>query len=274
MSLESARKTYRLKHIIVFLCLLIGCLGLIVAATSFLAPSSFWHDIAMALISSLTVASILGLIYEYFLREDIMKMNDASSEKVIEKISVEYISQKLGLSGIFQNANTYEYSDFLLGAKCITVLMNDGRTWVSNHESDIEDRLNMSGFKTRFLLINPESPFLPALALKIGTTEMALAQKIRETTDTLISHCGDNADLEIYYHNFPTSFCLYMCGEYARLVTYPMARKADKVPLFEFRKADEGGYYQSIERDVEALVNASEQHYPALPLLKSIPSQI
>uniref|UniRef100_UPI003BAB0DE2 hypothetical protein n=1 Tax=Stappia sp. TaxID=1870903 RepID=UPI003BAB0DE2 len=269
MSLEIARKTYRLKYVIVFLFLTIVCLALIVSIALFLPANSFGRDVAMAMVSSVTVASILGLVYEYFLREDIMKMNDASSDRVIEKICVENFSREIGLSGVFANANAFNYSNFLLHSKSITIVMNDGRTWVSNHESDIEDRLKRKGFKTRFVLINPDSPFLESLALKIGTTKKALAEKIRETTETLLSHCEEGSDLTIYYHKFPTTFSLYMCDERARLVTYPMARKADKVPLVVFKKGNEEAYYHSIERDVAALIKASEQVYPELPLLKS-----
>ena len=267
MSLEAVRKTYRLKYIIVFLSLVVICLALIVLVAILLPANSFGRDVAMTIVSSIMVASILASIYEYFLREDIMKMNDASSDRVIEKISVENFSRDIGLSGVYSNANSYDYSDFITNSPSITIVLNDGRTWVSNHESDIEDRLKNIGLKTRVVLINPDSPFLESLALKIGTNKPSLSEKIKETTKTLISHCEDGTELMIYYHDFPTSFSLFMCEESARVVTYPIARKADKVPLVVFKKGDAGTYFYSIERDIETLIKSSKLIFPHAPLL-------
>lgn len=268
MNLDAARKTYRMKYLVILLIFCVICLFGLILIELLIPPSSLFRGGFTALVSSLTVASILGIVYEYFLREDIMKMNDASSDRVIEKLRVSNFSQDIGLSGVFPNANSYDYSDFLLSSREATIVMNDGRTWVSNHEADIEDRLSSKELITNFILINPTSPFLDSLAIKIGTSRKALSEKIIETTKTLKSHHNKNFNnLKIFYHNNPTTFSLFFCEEKARIVTYPIARKSDKVPLFVFKNGDEDFYYHSINRDIKTLLQSSSQVYPELPLL-------
>jgi len=247
------KKIYR--HKVALLCLFIGCIALI---ATFISSDMESIKIFVTLIGpTIVVACILGILYEYFLRSEIIAMNDMSAEKVIEKFDISKNCELMGLTGLGYDASEEDFDDLLFNQKNVTIILNDGRTWISHRSVKIKKRINNKRQKTTFILIDPESDFLHSLAIKLGVTNEILKAKILETHKMLREMSGKNKNLEVYGHSLPTSQSIFMCEDYAYSAPYPMATKMDHIPIYKYSKFGNEPVYEGISNDIMELQKLS-----------------
>lgn len=251
------KKIYRLKNIVLALTFLVVGIGITFFAT-LLENSNLWFSNAdswlLSIGQAILIGGMLNLAYEVYLREDIIYMNDLSSDRVINVIKIDKNISHLGLVNVFPDSRRINFSKFLLNSKEITLLLNDGRTWFSNHEADLEKRIKNPELTTNVILVHPESEFVPVLADKVDTSSDRLKDKIEESVEMLKRLITSDSRLKIYGHLAPTTGSIFISEEYAYLCPYPMARKADAIPTYLYKISNEDCYYNTLKRDTDEIL--------------------
>jgi hypothetical protein len=188
----------RQKHIIVFLGLTVAALGVLLWITLGEGPSGFREvsqSFAKAIFSTIAAGGLLGIVYESYLRKDIIRMNDQSSDRVID--SVGEATDRIGLSNSLRNlelgdvapdANGFDFEQILTKSTNLIITLNDGRTWISQRITAIEQRLKDPKKTTVVILVSPDSSFVESLTTKVKTTSEKFREKIGETIQDLTDH--------------------------------------------------------------------------------------
>lgn len=264
--------TYNLKTLIV------GAIGIIVGLACILVAEGIEradHPLLLGLLEatavSLLTGSFLGLGYEFLLRRELMKRFEVAVSSlnaetnrirvdVDQRLRLSRTIDSLGLAELCPRENHYDYTDMFANSKVLYFAFNDGRTWFSNHEHDLNLRAEKSGCETHVVLVSPESPFIEALGAKVGQSPDELRKKIAETVRMISRLPWGNHKARVYGHSMPTSYSLVMNEEQAVFIPYPMARKADKVPCFIFSALAADGFYASLRRDLEELIKHPGTH--------------
>jgi hypothetical protein len=270
------QRSLNLRTLLVGAVGVIGGLALIILAEhSSRAVHPLLRGFLEATAISLLTGSLLGLGYEFLLRKELMRHFDESVtalkdqvEKIREDVDQRMHLSKnidvLGMIEICPRENHYDYSDFFIDSKKLFFVFNDGRTWFSNHEHDLNARAELPGKETHIILINPKSTFVDALSSKVSQTPDELRKKIDETTRMVSRLRWRSHKVQVYGHSVPTSYSLVMSETKAVFIPYQMARKSDKLPCFIFSAATADGFYASLWRDVQAILDHSgtERLYP------------
>ena len=237
-------------------------------------------DLLSSLSHTLLVAGLLSVIYEFFLRQEILQMVKKRVDELQASISAEmksieatireenqfiqkYINlsesiKTLGLSLVAPSSSKFDYSELFNGDSPLYIVMNDGRTWASFHSASLAKRFKDSRKKTVFIVIHQESPFLAVLCQKVKSTREGLQAKINETIQNLKGYGADVDCLEVYGHQLPTTYSLVLNKNLAVLTPYPMAEKAEDIPAYVYRNTGPDAYYASIWKDVEALLKSTD----------------
>ena len=274
---DQPEQTLRLRVYIIASLSVAGALALLVWALT-LPTDSFWRGMLSNVGQTILVGGVLSLAYEYFLRDDMLKMQSESEGRIVEKY--ESISEKfdlaegaytLGLRRIHQKERLVDYGPILVGAKSIVLMFNDGRTWFSTHQADLAERLAKPNLETVVLLVHPNSKFLDALADKVSVSREQLVSKIEESIRMLKAMVKNGHKLEIYGHFMPASYSLCLSEDRAIFVPYPISRKEDRIPAFEFAADGDGSYYFMLKRDVDTtLAECSAELFPTRASSKPI----
>src|SRR5215203_2332305 len=191
------RDTIRLKTVILALVLFsLGIGALYYSETSdhekHPIRRAFWREFATVAI----VAGTLHVAFEFMQRREFLHSIDevqrsviasiqAMRGEVLSKLTITQQVYDLGLVEVRADANSHDFADLLRTARNLVIVLNDGRTWVSNNAARLRDRFEDSRLETSFFFVHPQSLILPVLARKDGTTEAALSAKIQETVSML-----------------------------------------------------------------------------------------
>jgi len=274
---------YRYKSIISFSILAIS--GLVLTVIADRLNAGWGKDALSSLADTLLVVGLLSVIYEFFLRQEILGMVRARVDRLELSITTEmkgiekaireensfiqsYINlsesiKTLGLSLVAPSSSKFDYSELFNGQSTLYIVMNDGRTWASFHSASLARRFKDPSKKTVFIVIHKESPFLHVLSEKVKSTREGLQLKIAETIQNLANYAGTNVScLEVYGHHLPTTYSLVLNDDVAVLTPYPMAEKAEDIPAYVYRNTGPDAYFASIKRDVSALLSGTKKMFP------------
>lgn len=241
---------------------------LVIVAVESLALSSTWSNVLKSIGTTLLIGGWLGLGYEFLLRKELLDEIDLAidSSNHSNKLSIEKIERRLNLSksieelGLLElgiRESHFDYSQMIVESEELNFVFNDGRTWFSNHESDLHKRSEKRSAKTHIILIHPESLFLDALSVKVDMKPDEIRAKTQETVRMLSRMPWSDGDLRVYGHPLPTAFSLVMNEHQAVFIPYQMSRKAEKIPCFVFQSSCPDGFYHAIKRDVREIASSS-----------------
>lgn len=295
---NDSRRSYRLLNVVVALSLVLLGAGLLIVTLTFdesiseLGKQLLEHAAGIVL-----VGGALGIVFEFFLRKEIFEIfndsvvrltNDQKSfEAIIDtkidliksdldvyardvsnKLSLSQGSARIGLVNVHHQESNFDYSDMITNSTELTFVFNDGRTWFSQHEADIAERLADSSKKTIVILNSKSSNFLQSLGERVEQTPESLKSKIDESISKLLKLRRGGHDLRIFEHPLPTSYSLVMSEHSAILIPYLIAGKSDKIPCFFFAKGTRDGFYEALRKDVAALMyERGSQLHPQQPPL-------
>lgn len=269
------RVRWKLTSRIVFAGFII--LGLVLLLASQLLASNKPNNFVSLVLNQLATALLVGGlwtgVYETFLRDDFIRINDENTGKLLSaaetilesgrqntqtllnKISVSEQEELLGLVEANSASNKYDYTDLITNSKALVLLLNDGRTWVSNHADQLRRRFADPEKTTKIFLLHPLSPMIPTHARKVGTTTQSLQLKIAETIEMLGTLRTANTSLEVYGHYLYNPYSLFIGDHYAVLTTYFASKGRRTVPMFRFEDQDgqPDCYYKQLKEDVEVL---------------------
>jgi hypothetical protein len=296
---RSKRTVFRLKYFLTFAVLtIVGLLILIISllvAAKYQFLSLFLNQVSTALL----VSALLSGIYELSLRLEFLRLNDEntkefkdiskkkydklieetstlrdelkvlkqefekvskrSTEQLLEKLDLKKQIGDIGLEEVSLNANSYDYSSLILHSRDLVVVLNDGRTWVSERSDLFQQRFKDSEKTTTFFLTHPNSTLLPILAQREATSEDSIKKKISDTLSRLNLDKCDDTNLKVYGHYFYNPFSLFLGDDVAIITPYFYSRVKRALPVFKFRDNNEAHcYYQLVKLDIESLILDAE----------------
>ena len=251
---------YRWKNITIALGISALGLGGIAVAPE-LSSETLKHLIS-TVGESLLVGGLLAFAFEFALRRDILRMIFEMKEDIDANKRWGEVSKSLGLASILKS--DHEIADELIRDSInLALVMNDGRTWLSTHENEVEQRLSKSDRETTVYLVHPQSPHLISLSRKVDATEQELRHKIGETIKLLRRHQKNGHRLRVYGHFLPASYSLIHTESFSCQTPYPIGRKVEQVPVFVFANIGEGAaVYSSIAKDIETIHTHALELFP------------
>ncbi len=236
-------KIIRLKFVILGLILII--MG---GALLWFSTTTRWgvsaREIASELASVLLISGIWTIMQEYFVKSDFeQQRND-----LINRVELLYQStlhiQNIGLIEVLSDSRQRNKAKLIETAKHFTLIANDGRFIIDSHILSFQRRFSRMETTTRFIIVHPESNYIPLLAHKTGATTKELKAKIIETCKLIAGEYNklpenSRGDLRIYGHYVPGMFTAYLTEETFLFIPYMFSNRKTHVPLFEFQPKTE-----------------------------------
>lgn len=247
------------RHIIIALvCAIIGILCMI-------PKSSLLNNIG----SVLLVSGIYTIIDNMILKKSLIEL-------VIQKVSLDKDIDDTGLIKIDSVLTNINYRDeFENATSNIDIIHNYARTWTTNNFDFIRNTVLNNNCQLRVVLLNPTSPFIPALEKHYGYSEGHLIDLINEVTRKWASlyhdveekrssctkrksstyknkKCGS---IELYYFNGQPTNSLYRIDD-KMIVVNAMNSKEKSVylPYTIFQNNGEKGLYHTYLKEIETII--------------------
>ena len=113
----------------------------------------------------------LGVIEKTLLLRDHFK-------QIRELFMVHESVTRLGLAEVVPDANHYSYSSIIRNSKDLSIVLNDGRSWLSARVFDFQHRFNQMGFQTELFVPDPGGEFVEYLQRKPPILRMSSAARL------------------------------------------------------------------------------------------------
>jgi hypothetical protein len=182
-----------------------------------------------------TVASLIdegGKRLSDELKTRIIGKIEDSTNLLKDRLNLVEQIDNLGLVKIYEDANRIEINEIILEAKQLIILLNDGRTWISNNEPRMAQRFSDPNKETTFYLLHPESEAIKVIARKEDTTVEEVKAKINQTISILRRIRSANTKLKVYGHFLSNPYSLYMTEKCAVHVPF-MSSTKEILPAFK-----------------------------------------
>lgn len=217
----------RNKYIIWTFFIIVGLVLLIVVGK---VTSQFWQDVVRGVAGALFISGTFSVLHSVIERKE----EEAYFTKMF---AISTAVKDSGLLEIMTDSKDFSFKPVLQDTIHFTAIMNDGRTWILQHYPDLQIRINTKGTTTDFYLVDPDGPFIPALARKTDYKEDDLRKKIQESIDNikkLYEESGKSSSLTIsYLKNYPTQ-SLYFADDKVIVSPYQIACGRNKVPAYVY----------------------------------------
>ena len=243
-------------------------IGIILIAVTFLISSTVNVAVALATLgSSLLVLGAFGLIYAGSPVQPTAEKGIGDS--LTSNSSVTQFSQ-LGLAAAYEDASHFDYSQALCDSHQLTIVLNDGRTWLSVHRDRLRKRLQDPTRETTIYLIDPRSEMVCILARKGSIEPDVLRSRIYESIELLKELVSDKSQLEVLGHSLFNPYSLVLTEHCALIVPYFVSRGGRTVPLYVYEDTGGDCYYRELAKDTLGLRMDSKsllltrQHFPVL----------
>ena len=224
--------------------------------------------------SVLLVSGIYTIIDNMYLKKSLLEL-------VIQKVSLDKEIDDTGLIKIDSVLTDIGYRElFEKAASNIDIIHNYARTWTTNNFDFIRNTVMNKECRLRVVLLNPESPFVPALEKHYGYAEGHLAELINEVTEKWKSLycdveekrkvCSEKksstyknkhyGSVELYYFNGQPTNSLYRIDN--RIVVVNAKNSKEKsvfLPYTIFLNNGEKGLYHVYLKEIETIIKEAEK---------------
>lgn len=258
-------KYYKSKHIIVVLFLIILSF-FIFAINEWI--NSLYHGSLINIIysilnniaSAILISGILGVIDAYFLQCSLIEL-------ILEKVKLKTQIDSTGLEEILPGIKDIDYNFYINGAKkYIDIVHIYGRTWTNNYSDEIKDKLLKSKCRIRVILVNPESPFVPALENHFEYKKGELVKYINDVSGIWeninkkkIKTKKKQGTIELYYHSGQPTNSMYRIDNRIIVVqTKSTKEKTTRLPSMIFKQINsQDCLYNVYLKEINQLVKES-----------------
>lgn len=260
-------KYYKSKHIIVVLGLIL--LSLVIFAINEWINAScdgsvvnIIYSILNNIASAILISGILGVIDAYFLKSSLIDL-------ILEKVKVKEQINSTGLEEVLPGIRNIDYSSYIKKAKKnIDIVHIYGRTWTNNYGDEIKEKLLKSNCTIRIVLMNPESPFVPALEKHFDYKQDELVKYIKDVSkvwrdmNKKVSKGKKRkkqGTIELYYHSGQPTNAMYRIDNRIVVVqTKSTKEKTTRLPSMIFRNLYNGEcLYKTYLNEINELVRES-----------------
>jgi hypothetical protein len=255
---------FSLTHIVVALiCAIIGILCM-----------WFGNSLVRNIGSVLLVSGIYTIIDNMYLKKSLIDL-------VIQKVSLDKEIDDTGLIKIDSTLTNIGYKEQFENAKSnIDIVHNYARTWTTNNFDFIRQTVMNTECRLRVVLLNPESPFVPALEKHYGYSEGHLVELINESSEKWKSLYNDVEEkrnkcskknfskyknmkcgtVELYYFNGQPTNSIYRIDDKIIVVNCKSSKeKSIFLPYTIFQNNGEKGLYNMYLKEVETIIKEAKK---------------
>ena len=259
---------FSLKHIVVALiCAIVGILCM-------WCGNSLINNVG----SVLLVSGIYTIIDNMYLKKSLIEL---VIQLVIQKVSLDKEIDDTGLIKIDSILTNIDYKEQFENAKTnIDIVHNYARTWTTNNFDFIKQTVLNNECQLRVVLLNPESPFVPALEKHYNYSEGHLVELINEVSDKWRSLCyeveakrrecskrGSSSyknkkcgTVELYYFNGQPTNSLYRIDNKMIVVSCKNSKeKSVFLPYSIYQNNGEKGLYKVYLEEIETIIKEAEK---------------
>lgn len=264
-------KYYKSKHIIVILILII--ISIVIFILSDVINSTwhnYWINIVVSLLnniaSAILISGVLGIIDAYCLKSTLIDL-------ILEKVKIKEQLNSTGLEEVLPGIKSISYNVYIKKAtKHIDIVHIYGRTWTNTYSDEIKDKLLKSNCKIRIILVNPESPFIPALEKHFDYKPNELIENIKYVTKiwTEIYNKKINQSnrkksqgtIELYYHSGQPTNSMYRVDDRIIVVqTKSTKEKTTRLPSMIFKNTNKDDcLYNTYLKEINQLIKESVKY--------------
>jgi hypothetical protein len=258
---ELKKENFKDKNIIAVL--LLALTGAALLYLSEFIPTGAWKNIIGQISLAILISGILGIINEYMLKDSLVEL-------ILEKVKIKENVDKTGLEEIVPDITEINYKYYFKKArKNIDIVHIYGRTWTNNNIDEITERVMNSNCHVRVVLVDPESPFTPALEehfqyengqLKTLIADVSKVWKEKhakkERSKTRKSNQGS---IKLYYHKGQPVNSMYRIDDRVIVVqTNTTQEKTTRMPAIIFKDTNKSNCFFNIyKKEIEQLIEES-----------------
>jgi hypothetical protein len=126
---------YRWKHIVIMLSICVA--GFITLVIELQISTETSRHILTTVAKSLLVGGLLGFLFEFALRRDILRMIFSIRDSIDVNKNWGDAASQIGLDAIYKSDRELDLESLIRNAVSLVIIMNDGRTWLYSHETHI-----------------------------------------------------------------------------------------------------------------------------------------
>ena len=224
--------------------------------------------------SVLLVSGIYTIIDNMYLKKTLIEL-------VIQKVSLDKEIDDTGLIKIDSTLTDINYKEQFENAKTnIDIVHNYARTWTTNNFDFIKQTVLNTECHLRVVLLNPKSPFVPALEKHYNYSEGHLVELINEVSDKWKSlydeveekrqKCSKRSNssyknkkcgtVELYYFNGQPTNSLYRIDNKMIVVSCKSSKeKSVFLPYSIYQNNGEKGLYKVYLEEIETIIKEAEK---------------
>lgn len=243
------------SYIRLFVILLVSIMSIsLYAFISSLSINDFIKNISLAVFSTGVVLFFYELIY--------INRGEKYFEEIINKTIPVY--SKMKSNGLEDISNTFEldkYKEEVIHSKKMTIVMNDGKSFIGRNSDFFKQRFGFKGKETNFVLLNPKSEFIEILNKKNGKDSGYYQIKILDVIKEILHHphIVKGHTVNIYVHDMYNTMSVIQLDNIAMISLYRLSGGKDTVPHLVFRNTGTISEFNRIADDTERLIVASKK---------------
>jgi hypothetical protein len=209
--------------------------------------------------TTIMVATTVGLMFEVMTRVEIMNLINETKTTIAKQIGTLRSLEEIGLTYVHPDTYTYPWKDIILASRDLTIVLNDGKSWLSRHSEFIKTRMQIPGFKTTFIFQHPDSKMIEVLSGKMGQSPEFLIEKVKDTVKELLSYSRiENHQLLILGHHYFNPYSLFITEDCAVMCPYYISPNLSIVPSFYFERRGQTSQYNRYNEDIQHLIRDSQ----------------
>lgn len=257
---DGIRISHALKHAITSLALLLVSLVMMLTIEIFkhqMEVDNVFTKVTEHVATALFIAGVWHCLHEFFVKREFIKIHDRGIERVLDAVATARQDAAIGLISTCNDVKEFSYLPFIDHPAPLTVVLNDGGHWVSDHIDALRKRLSDPLRRTKFLLIHPESSFIEPLCSKIGWEPDEYRNKILKTVRELRSLGRTHGNIEILGHRTIVYQSLFFSHSDIVMTPYFLSSEKQTPPVLVFRDDGQDSFGAKLKRDIAALEKQS-----------------
>ncbi len=250
-SVSKIRHSYR-TLIVACVFALIGLALLIVAV---LQPEGVLKSFCEHAATVILVGATTTIATEFLLRRDFVRMIEENTESILSRIKLAGQEDALGLREVQRESGSIDaLNHMVLESLSLIIIINDGRTWVSNNSTRLEARLRDPKKKTTVVLLHPDTKVVELQAIKESVDPDSIRGKIRQTVAILKELGRSGGELTVLGHDLYNPQSVYIGDDQAVVTPYFTAPGRKPIPAFIFRNTGDGSHFAYLREDARQVV--------------------
>ncbi|WP_165175275.1 hypothetical protein [Desulfovibrio sp. ZJ369] len=205
--------------------------------------------------SVVMISGIWTILYDIFLKKDFLYIVKNNMCLINNRINAFENIERTGLCHIESDANSFKFESFIQSNRKITILLNDGRTWISHNEQYFEKN-DHEDTDIIFIITHPDSEMINILARKQNLTCEQIKIKIDEFIGS-IKRINDKRQnkIKVFGHKLYNPNSIFLGESEVIMSSYLVARGRGCVPLYIYKNKGNESYYEQVKKDLNGIIS-------------------